>query len=387
MKWRYLAMTSVIGPVACNALLGTEDPRMREETDAGVDGSTDAGVDGSTDAGVRGCAHSCLGGACVAGKCQPVALASEMGGTPNEIVADPGTTGSIFWTRYRLGQVIRQDKATWQMQTLRTAEFQTDWAQSIAANETTVFWTSPDLDEPIDDRNNYIGWISRDGTDAGKKPGRPYGDGWYPWPMALDPQYVYWSNRWTKDIWRMDIATKTPERLGVIDPDGSSYAIAISPSAGGYVFWVDGRQVFRMDKNGHNVFRISGALGTGDRNTPPLGLNGSYLYWIRNDALVREDVNGECPDASECPETVVKAGFVTDAHNLAFDATYVYWTEYSAGRVKRARKDDHALEPEVLVEGVRTVHGIAVDDLYVYFTQQFGADNDNQPGSVWRVAK
>jgi hypothetical protein len=79
--------------------------------DAGTDAGLDAGSDGGSDAGCLEdssncgrCGHSCLGGLCVAGKCQPVELAnSGKGGQVHSIAV---TRGDLFWVN-RIGSVYR----------------------------------------------------------------------------------------------------------------------------------------------------------------------------------------------------------------------------------------------------------------------------------------
>jgi hypothetical protein len=86
--------------------------------------------------------------------------------------------------------------------------------------------------------------------------------------------------------------------------------------------------------------------------------------------------DGTCPaDASSCP--VVLA---TDQSfgSIAVDATTVYWTTALDGTVMAVNKDGTNLR--TVAGGLAYAAGVAVDDVAVYFTDQFG-------GRVLKVAK
>jgi hypothetical protein len=120
------ATALLVGLTACNALLDNSDRVLRDESAAegsartpdGVDAAADsasatdaAASDGAcssdltTDAKNCGqCGHDCLGGSCLAGKCQPFAFASAPGAAQVFVVDQTvyftdatGSTGGVSW--------------------------------------------------------------------------------------------------------------------------------------------------------------------------------------------------------------------------------------------------------------------------------------------------
>lgn len=109
--------------LGCNAILGNDsavfDPPDLQGGEAGSDASpqgdgatpdTSIPDDGSTCIDVQTnpahcgrCGHDCLGGACVAGRCQPVVLASDQEG-PSAIALDET---HVYWTNDDTGEIRR----------------------------------------------------------------------------------------------------------------------------------------------------------------------------------------------------------------------------------------------------------------------------------------
>ena len=101
----------VVASASCAALLGLGG--CHPDTDGGGNGgslsSASIGAGGTLCADLASdaencgvCGHSCQGGACQKGQCQPVVLAS--GQTPREIAVD---ATSVYWTSYADGAVMK----------------------------------------------------------------------------------------------------------------------------------------------------------------------------------------------------------------------------------------------------------------------------------------
>lgn len=84
---------------------------------------------------------------------------------------------------------------------------------------------------------------------------------------------------------------------------------------------------------------------------------------------------------SACPEggTILRALPPSSGPiDVAVDATHVYWSSETAGKVERAFKADGA-NPQVLVEGLKSPRGIALWEGFLYFVQY---DPISVPGRV-----
>jgi hypothetical protein len=321
--------------------------------------------------------HDCLGGGCEGGRCQPLALAVDRP-FPFGIAVDPGSDGAVFWTEYEYGNIVRMDKRSRTPQLLLQTG---DYAADIVTNAMSLFWSSPDGYTT----NGYVRWAMRDGSQYGEQSGAPFGNWYGPTPIGLDVGYVYWGNRWDHQIWRMDLATKHPERLLAEAPDGPELLfIAVDPGSDGHVYWPDGTYLRRMQKDGTNpeIFQADPS----EPSAGPLAMDDRFIYWIYGQAgsLVREQKAGGCP-TSVCPQVIVNGAYLLGLISLAVDDTFIYWVDNSGGRVMRARKDGGSLAPELLAAQVR-VDRVAVDDLAVYWTQA-SADAGIDDGVVWRWAK
>jgi hypothetical protein len=383
--------------VACNVLLGNTAGRCDIDCDASVldsglpadalepkDASSDASDPIALDAAEAGdspdsdantCGHSCLGGDCISGACQPVRLGYGYA-RPMNVVADPGTTGSVFFGIFDTGQVYRFDKRTGQISLpYPTTNAVTPQVGFVVTNANNVYWTIPN--------GERIAWATRSGSSAGQLHDVAYS---MPWGMGIDTGFVYWCDRWmvvggTIDCWRIDLTLTTPKRIyseilqdGGPGTDALWGVIAVDPGADGYVFFTALNQLNRMKKDGTELVAFAKVIGQSD-----VGINGGFVYWQRGDgALLRAPEQGiPACDSGSCAEIVVPAGAPS-----AFDDKFVYWGD-GQGAISRARKDGTSAAPEVLARHP-LLSRLAVDDVAVYYMTQ---PDQNNAGAFWRVAK
>jgi hypothetical protein len=393
---RLLALPSIalVGAiVACNALVGTPEAVLREAPpDAAADASPASHLDAAAEdapscssdlatdpASCGACGHSCLHGACVGGACQPFLIA-ESGGAPTRIVAEPGSSGQVFWADFWTGQIFAYAKSTGAIRLLHDGidAAAGDTATGLIAQDGRVYWTSA--------YDSSIRWIDGDGKNAGSI----QGDWNYPLYLAIDPDWLYWSDRYGHDVWRLSLHSHVPSLLHPASDAGADYLwIAADPGAGGYVFFSDESHVYRMNKDGTGFDTLDNASIPGSSpNTGPIGVDSGYVYWLygANRDLVRVKEPYGCPGVGACPQVIVKGSLINSLTGIAFDGTYAYWADNGAGRVARAKKDGSSLTPDVIAELQKSVAGIAVDDVAIYWTVQFDNGSANR-GSVWAVAK
>ena len=352
--------------------------------EAGPGPIAEAGSDADTDGGA--CGHSCLGGVCDmdSGLCLPVQLGTGFVRT-TAVVADPGTTGSVFFASYDNGAVYRVDKATGVIAPPYPVTTDgTPTAVAIVTTATKVYWTSA--------LNHDLAWATRNGATAATVLPTSYGVDWVgPWWMGIDTQYLYWCDRWGYDCWRMDLALTTPQRIYTETlPDGGPGseqlwgAMGLDPGPNGYFFVAALNELSRMNKDGSG--RVTFAHVSGQS---VVGVDGGYVYWVNaTGALLRarEDATPPC-DSAPCAETVVAPGMANIPGAQAFDKDYVYWADGSLSSVSRARKDGSS-QPQPLAFH-KFISGLAVDDVAVYYGVQWeDVDAGGAPtGSLYRVAK
>ncbi len=120
MTRRRLELAAFLGEAAllagCNAILGLGDPVIANDAgDGGAmppDAAPEAALGPPCPAGGRvgddqncgRCGHSCLGGACAGGTCQPFLLASAQSGFPSAIAVDP--SGNVYWSNKVPGGIL-----------------------------------------------------------------------------------------------------------------------------------------------------------------------------------------------------------------------------------------------------------------------------------------
>ena len=126
-----------------------------------------------------------------------------------------------------------------------------------------------------------------------------------------------------------------PGPIGVVPTDGAAPtllgqvedAVAIG-IAGSRVYWTQygpfaqGPALLEMALDGGAITTVAQGLGGG------LAFDGSYLYWGRPDdgALVRTPLDGGATETLACGSFAI---------GVATDATSLYWTDYSGGRVMK----------------------------------------------------
>jgi hypothetical protein len=404
-----LGRALLIFTASCNLLLGNAEPLGgHAANDGGSDGplaevgsprpdadtptplpdgdiSPDAAplpdADVSPDSAVA-CPDSCPRGDCVLSAC-----AARVVGHLGRLIdafADPGTSGSVFFSGFDSNIIYGYDKST-----TSVSEYPSPMSVGVGpvANAATVFWAIP--------LSGSVGWASRDGTTSGYLAGVSYGEAWNnPCSTAVDTGYLYWSDCNVAHVWRIDLGFESPALLyeqvapdAGPTPDPFAGNIAVDPGPDGFVFVVARDRLNRFKKDGSELTVIAPALAAGR-----IGVHGGYVYWLDpTGAMLRapEDIVAPC-DAGGCGQVVVPAGLPSFAGAQAFDDTYVYWVwmqsnEFTTARLARARQDGSSPDFELVAEHT-SMTSVAVDDAAVYYT----TNNDqglNQTGSLWRLQK
>lgn len=340
---------------------GASDADADSESDGSASDASD-GYDSEADAVDSGCGKDCLGGDCIAGKCQPLLLAPNLvdNTLPTGIAVDPAPSGGVFFTTYLGAQVRRAEK------------------DGSGVTVITSFpWMHSSLDVAFDNHRLYVTTYNASGpspvysmNDDGSDKAE-LGNNWFygPWLVSFDSNYVYWANRWDSAY-----ITRAPKAGGsseiVYQPNPSDAGTA---QPGGWAVRVDGTSLFWSVE--HHVAKRQ-ANNTVTEIAPEtaydIAFDSSYVYWAAPNMIRRraKDGSGGIEDLVSGPQI----------GRILLDGGYIYWTDNgNPGGVWR-KKLVAGSAKELLVGGLKAPHGIAADARAIYFAEQ-------QAGQVWKLAK
>ncbi len=302
------------------------------------------------------CDHSCLGAACVAGKCQPIALASGQA-WPMGIAVD---AYAFYWANSDFpygsssdGKVFAALKSG---QTVTVASGKNN-VDAIAVDSSGLYFATAEdvgtvyrqqLSNPLQSISSNEGWATAIATNA---------DAVY-WPRA----------EWQKPgkLVRWDKTTKTKTTL---DAD---FIVGLAVDAAGTAYWTDG-----IATTGRVLKKTAGGNGTtlADAQHRPwaLVLDGGSLFWVnRGDGTVRSVGVG-----GGAVTTLATGG--SELVGVAADAQYVYFTDLARGELLYLPRAGGAVS--VLASGQSSPHNVVVDSEAVYWT------NYTASGAVMKIGK
>lgn len=273
------------------------------------------------------CGHSCLGGKCNAGKCQPFQLASVS--VPSGIAVDATHVYFTFPSVPNIQRVQRDGKCT------------------------------PAAPCPQDF--------------AGSGVGDPLSKIRGPSAIVSDGTFVYWTNQANGNIGRRSTAITTPPSEIINFGPATSTQPGYITLAGGKVFWTSGfanaeptAHVSRADLDGKNVTAIANYanpattfFGFGGITT-----DGTQIFWASEKSGVFHApvTTGLCTESSTA---CVSYGSASGAFGVAVDNAFVYWTEPASGTVRKAPKAGG--QSTVIATNQDSPHAITVLDTFVYW--------------------
>jgi hypothetical protein len=352
----------------CSDVLGIERKVYAEAPGAGGSGGQggaggamcdDAAPERASDPASCGrCGHDCLGGGCVLGKCQPVALATGQA-NPHSLAVDDTW---VYWSNFH-GHAV-----------LRTLKSGGDAAHPIA-----TFLTNDPVGIAIDDDYVYIGcypgsvWrVTKDGNGLQQLVGGVN----LIQGLAVQGDSVFYSTG---------------------EPGSTLYRV---PKAGGpseplyQQGWVlglvsDGEHLYVADATNRLVLRLTttGAvtvIDDADNVANLISYDDTFLYWFVNYGRMlkkRKDNTGTVTELDE-----IAGG----PYGLVADDGYLYWSDPGvlqdgmfppgSGRVARLRTDFSAAT-EVLADGFSDTLSVRLDAEAIYFT------NSTPDGTVMKLAR
>ncbi|HEY8074851.1 MAG TPA: hypothetical protein VIF62_12095 [Labilithrix sp.] len=374
--------------VACSAILGTRDLTYDANADGGGssggpgDGSSGGPVDGSsggpTDGGEGGactdlmsdgkncgtCGHDCLGGTCMMGKCQPVAL--KMGGNPRTIRLD---ATHLYWSDANGSRVSQMDKNGANVIDLvvGAAGGKNDFPFGLAVDGTTVYWGSAD------------GFVLR--CKIGGCANTPQ-------VVATTTSFFDVAQANGKLFW---IESTGPDKIfsAPVAQNGGPGALVASNTEWNRVA-ADATNLYVTsdDKTVHRVdpgTKVATIVSTGNLKAFAVAVDDTNVYWSDGDDPASIDF---------APKTATNAAptpIAATQHNplaIAVDAAHLYWANAFVGLGGGTGSINMcaftACAPVTLADNRRSPLSIAVDDQAIYWAE---FDDGNGMGGIYKLAK
>jgi hypothetical protein len=355
------------GPSASDGPPGGDSPST---TDAPAGDAGDAGGDGAacgdtqTDPLHCGrCNHSCLGGACSAGKCQPVEIARGPVGAYGVAV----DTASVYWTSLQNHSVHKAPKADGGATTLAQQANGVSSPSGIFVEGGFVYWTNfvnfsgtimrcpvagcgaapqivvPDVNAPTDVTvdgtrvyvTEYNGFQISSAPKAGADAATPiFATSSKPEAIALDGDHLVWIDDGSGQVHR--IATDGGDLIdyGANGFDGRGVAVDSNN-----VYWVNlAGNVSKRSKDGGGATQ---ALAVGEGNPLDIVVDGTNAYWIKvvfpADGGLDLSASVRTCALAACTPADLATG-QKHPRSLAMDSEAIYWVNFADGAVMKVAK-------------------------------------------------
>lgn len=319
------------------------------------------------------CGHSCLGGACGASTCQPVAVATAL----DHPIALAQDADNIYFSEYgdgnvKTGRLKRMSKAT----SVVDAIVPNGWGDAAITVQNNVLYHSV---------------FHNDGVGAVYKCVLPGCANFTSNPVfECNPGVLQYCgiNYSQMGSTSTGISFVTIQRIVQCNPNSSTcdafaggfgpYTIGDTVADAQRIYWTDfgtGKVYTRPNQSLPNNTVFS-EMVSGQDNPKHLGQNATHLFWT---------VNGGIASAvkSNVPVTA-DALIASDANHLAVDGNALFWTTIGSGSLNTCDVTDCAGTAKQLATGYDGVGGpVVVDSEAVYFLH----DMSSAAGVLVRVAR
>lgn len=296
------------------------------------------------------CSHSCQTGACVAGKCQPVTLASNQ--HPDGVAV---AGGRLFWSGAPITALVLSNGTYGPL-----ADSQGPCAGAegpIAVDSSNVYWTA-----------SYVCEMSLAGGTATSITAMFSNDTFGELnELAANNRMLFMIDPFDEQLISSEPSTyQWPY-------DSLIYTVAADDNG---VYWVEGsRSASSYQLEQHGTYTLSDGkkteLASGFTRSDGITVYAKYVYWTTADSVLRVS------EAGGTTETVADAQ--SGPSGIAVDASGVYWTNRSSnGTIQHAALAGGPVE--TLATGQNDPHGIALDATTVYWT-------NTAAGEVMKLAK
>ncbi len=348
---RFAALLTI---TACALITPLDD--LATSNDASVDVSPDAVADVSAEtsltdaaADVDGCTQDCQGGACVAGRCQPVTLVT---GQPNPQGLVVGAT-DLFWS-YSVAQtgggVARANKVDGGG-VATIAKIFASGPLGLASDEVIAIKTATTL----------VGIPSASTADASSATS-----------LASQPAFQAITNVTTDGTYVFFVGNSTYSVQGVyafaLDASSASLTAPFATVTGtamttgnGFAYFYDGGNVIgRTTGTGGDTAVVNGVTGvTGLAFT--MASSGPLVAWTAMSAGTVSIAPADKTSSLPAPIASAQGG----PSGIALDATRAYWANQTAGTIVYC--DLTNCQPQVIASNQALPSAIAVDATTIYW--------------------
>lgn len=221
-----------------------------------------------------------------------------------------------------------------------------------------VYWTDGGSGGP-----GSIGRANPDGTNPAQVfiggAGAPYG-------MAVDGQYVYWSN-FSSSIWRAPL-DGSGQPQAIITGLSTPSALAVDSQN---IYWVNegtdsiGRARLNDPGNPDATFIVPPPGNTIRRG---LALDNGFIYWSNDNGTTQTIGRASLSDPTHPDTAFIAAGGAN--WGVAIGGGFIYWAANTA--IGRASLADPAHPNASFVTGASGASAVAVDGQYVYWATGLG---------------
>jgi len=344
---------------------------------AGGDASCAPGADFSSDKANCGrCGHSCLGGDCTAGVCQPVTLAVAQSNPFG--VAVHGTR--VYWTSFGANTVSMADKADGKNAgPVAASGVSSPWG--IRVDDAFVYWANNETSTGSIARCPLAGCGAAAPTKLVKAD--------EPTDIALFGARLYFTESNSGSVRAIDVA----DGGAPLDLTGPTINRPFKLVTDGvYVYFTSNENILHSVKvtGGAAVDLVDAVDNSGIALDPATG---TVFYTLTGNtgSITTVSKDGGPPTGF--------AGSQKNPLNVVVDANYVYWTDNGTvsspanandlldGSVLACARPGPCTKPIVLASAQHAASGITIDDTAVYWTNAGAGGIGNGDGALMKVAK
>lgn len=325
------------------------------------------------------CGHSCLGGACTGGVCQPVMLADD---AANKNVAVDGD-----WIYYYTHQIPGQDGASFELRRIPKAggahqlltNLPDDGAVfgQLAFDATDVFFTNPYCSAG----SPCLGYVPKTGGTALTVSNSGYADGIFP-----DGAKLFFTTRGRN--WKFASIPKAGGDYATYDEGIAATGTWRSPLV------ADATRIFYVSATQSGAANVFSYPRAGGGRTPVLNISAPVQAMALHDGTLYV-VSGWVDDEDD-PFTITRKQLgvsgstgltsLPEVTAITADASGVYWLEVRTPlEVDLIHANALLEDPKVLVKNAPVAFAIATDDKAIYWTD-FG-DEATPNGRLMKLAK
>jgi len=300
------AVGSAVGATDPDALAPDASSSDAPASDDGPDGAAlDAPVEAecgdvqSAPSNCGRCGHSCLGGTCAAGKCQPVSL----------VTGDPGLGAVVVdaTTAYYVAEnsgVIRKIP--------------------IAGGASVDLFATGRAPHDLAFDGDRIFWTDQFGGGAAFLAGTSVkfsGGNGSARAVATTTQGPYFITATSVDMWNRGLTAV----IQSFTNNSSSPAIVTDAT---YAYWSAGQQIRRVLHTSSSVTNVVTGIGA---NPTSMAISATHVYWTTATKVQRAPIGAS---AGWTIETLVSTEI--QAASIAVDGTHAYWMDLTTGALRRA---------------------------------------------------